>query len=869
MNDTWKTPLKEIADPFGSMHKLAEDYAEVPFAEQLAATASASSFAEAYRLILTALSGATKFDDGESADDLLAMEDGATTAAERNVSLFSAAVDYCRGRNTAVKDSAKKNAWQKCQTHLSAWRAAFSDAPGAIATAIVIDELLHETRAPLSVDEAVAVVRREGVANEDSLAEIVRWYLFDIRKKYRKDIEIKVSQVECPKCRGKHDEGAECPHCQRAEKTLGEAKKALSAKRWKDAEDKANEVLGIWKSNADAIEIRDKASSGAEAERKAAEEEVKKANAAIQKAIDSGDFRSARNRVDETARRNLPGFKADEWRQKISQAEAKAKAEKLEADRKKAKEQYEAALNGGRWMEAERCAREREKLGDGKLESYKAEIDQWKAKRREKLEEACTKATGDFKRNFPENLDAAEAALSSAENALKALEKEFRGSSVIGSTRAAIAKGREDVAAKKRANILNELRPVQSLTATGSADGKPTVAISWKPGSGGTQVAKWRLTRLGRNQPFPDIDGTTTRFEDSSADLKVGVEYVYVITPLAETGKNRFSPNEKAAVRSAPAVCLAKLPPDSLRGKGEGEKGAWGAVTLRWSLPSGVDVRSELAKLFLSRADGAIQDLDVTHKGGMFVDESVSVGQSPEYRLSFVLAGKQSGTSSIRVPVEQMRMPEPVRELRAVRLPVGRWLVEWSWPTGMEQALVAPVAGTVTDGAQLESASGALPVTLESYNTGHGIEVFVPPGADGIAVCTFKDRPGGGGRIHSKPETVPVMTHQAQTTVFYGFTPKTGGLFRKPAPATVMIWSDTRILPDLVLVEGRTRRPTRKDDGTVVAEIPKHRADAPERIVLPDTADSDRMKLFLAKPDRDVDRFKISLPVAVPKNLLR
>jgi hypothetical protein len=187
----------------------------------------------------------------------------------------------------------------------------------------------------------------------------------------------------------------------------------------------------------------------------------------------------------------------------------------------------------------------------------------------------------------------------------------------------------------------------------------------------------------------------------------------------------------------------------------------------------------------------------------------------------------------------------------------------------MEQALVAPVAGTVTDGAQLESASGALPVTLETYNAGHGVEVFVPPGADRIAVCTFKDRPGGGGRIHSKPETVPVTTKQAQTTVFYGFTPKTGGLFRKSAPATAVIWSDTGILPDLVLVEGRTRRPSRKDDGTVVAEIPKHRLDVPERIVLSDAVDTDRMKLFLAKPDRDVEQFKILLPVAVPKNLFR
>ena len=318
--EKWQAPLNEIADPFG-MKKLAEDSGEVAFAEQLSAVAAAPDFAAAYKDVLLALSNASKFREAEEADFLLGVGDAAVIDSERNVRLLNAGVDYCRGRNNAAQSSAKKNAWQKCQTHLSNWSQAFSSSTESLAAALLVDKTLHENKGPISVDEALNVIRKTvGLSELETLPEIVRWYLFEIRQKYRKDIVIKAEQVECPKCHGKHDEGAECTHCQRAEKTLGEAKKALSAKRWKDAEDKANEVLGIWKSNADAIEIRDKASSGAEAERKAAEEEVKKANAAIQKALDSGDFRSARNRVDETARRNLPGFKADEWRQKISQA---------------------------------------------------------------------------------------------------------------------------------------------------------------------------------------------------------------------------------------------------------------------------------------------------------------------------------------------------------------------------------------------------------------------------------------------------------------------------------------------------------------------------------------------------------------------
>ena len=451
------------------------------------------------------------------------------------------------------------------------------------------------------------------------------------------------------------------------------------------------------------------------------------ANEAIQSAINAEKYNVARNKVNETAAKNLPGFNASEWRLKIDQAEEKKKAEKLADDRKKAREQYEAALNDGRWDDAARWAHERERLDDGKFETYKAEIDQWKAKRREKLEEACTKAIDDFKQNFPANLDAAEAALNRAETAVKALEKEFSGSSRISSTKNDIRTGRSDIVQKRRDNIVNDLRPVQTLTASGSTDGKPTVTVAWKPGVGGTQVAKWRLTRRGRNQPFPDIDGTATRFEDKGSDLKLGAEYIYEIAPVAEitnaSGKVEFRPNDKAKTQSAPAVCLA--PVDKVTGSGEGFPGGDASVELSWSMPSQLSAESVKIEIIRTPQFSSTQK-SVTLAGSFssWSDMNVRIGESYDYSIALVAGVSRTvPAKSGRISVKQASPPPPPGNVKARRSGDGEFIIEWDW-CGTETGAIVSVrskgATTAVDRPPIERLAGESQGRITYYLQSNG-----------------------------------------------------------------------------------------------------------------------------------------------------
>ena len=434
---------------------------------------------------------------------------------------------------------------------------------------------------------------------------------------------------------------------------------------------------------------------------------------------------------------------------------------------------------------------------------------------------------------------------------------------------------KQEIANARTSKLVGQLEKVVSLEVKGSENGAAKATITWEPAKSGTRASGWMVKRLSEEHDV-DIEPFTTRPQCIDKTVKLGVEYTYVVIPVfvADAENKDVRPNMNAATRSKPVVCRDMLEPGALKGNGEGEQGLWGTATLSWTLPPNVDVHSQGTKLLLSRADGALRDVNlllpptggalknikVTDKSGSCVDESVASGKSYEYRLDLILAGKPSGMSSVEVTIKQIRQPEPVLELTAERLPNDRWLVKWKWPEGMDHAIVSPVSGgVVIDGKQLEAADGARPVTFDDSK--NGVEVFVPAAAAGIAVCTYKDRPGGN-RTYSELKTVPTK----QTVVLYGFI-KPFGIFRK-APE-VVIWSDTSNLPDLVLVEGRTGKPVEKEAGMVVATIPTQYAVAPARIRLHDKARTDCMKLFLSNPKRDADKFKIALPVHVPKDLLQ
>ena len=824
--ESWKTPLEEIADPF-RLKKWAENASAAELPLDLWGEVNACSFVDAFTELMKALSAIENFGAKEDAGMISGRGQAAFLDKAASVAVLNEASNSFKRRNTLVNIQSKKEAWGKCIQHIGAWSSAFSSDIEHLQAAVSVDYVLWGDKGPISIDEAVERVRREYGGLPQDIGEIVQWYLQTIRVKYRKNIKLKVAQVECPKCHGRHDDGAECPYCRKAEKSLEAAKKALAAKRWQDAQDKANEALSVWKDNAEGEEIRRKAEAGIEEERR---------------------------RIEEAE-------EAERKRKERERRELQQRIDALKAD-------FDVACKSADWRKAEAVRKQIVGLGDRSAD-WDIEINRRKESYKSNRQQDCKRALAEFVDALSQNnIPLAEAKFAEAKEAEKALREKCG----IRAWMTQISDAGKALEKMRRESLVDNLRPVQSLKVKGSTSGQPTIEVSWQPGVGGTPVAKWRIIRRekgtgvgGKN--LPELDGAKDSFIDRGSDLRLGVEYIYEVTPQVKTDKG-FKTNEKAAVQSDPAICLAKLPADALNeSSGEGEAGVWGVVTLRWTLPAGIDHRSGVARLSLSRKDGKIRDMDVTELGGKFEDANVEVGQTQEYSLSLFLGGQDAGTAVVRVVVRPMRQPEPVRELHAPRNPNGRWLVEWIWPEGMGDAIVGPVVGEVTDGARLEAMPGARPITQEIYAADRGVEMYIDYGVNAVAVCTFKDR-HGGGRIYSRVEVVPVIARQAQ--VSYGFIQKSGGLFfRKTSPAVAVVWSDAAALPDLVMVEGRSGRPSQKDAGAVVAQIPARLSCAPVVVNLPESVKPERTKLFLANPERDADLFRIALPVAVPKNVVK
>lgn len=808
--DIWKNPLKDIADPFGSMHKLAEDSAEVPFAEQMAATATASDFAEAYHVVLTTLSCAAKFSCGGEADELLSMESDAIAATEKNVSLFDAGIAYCRGRNTAVQDSAKKNAWQKCQTHLSNWKTAFADAPAAVAAAIAVDKRLHDIRTPLSVDEAIAIVQKAGIARTESLTEIVRWYLVDIRQKYRKDLEVKATQVTCGRCQRKHDEGSECPYCRQATGSLEEAEKALREKKWSTAAQKAKDVLSIWSDDARAHRIEEEANKGIEAE-KAALAAVRSAETAIRNSLSAGNIDEAEAKATEAS--ILPGFDSAKWQAEIKKA-------KVEENRRQeigsAREKFEDALLTGDWKEAEKAGRERARLGDGTTDDWIAAIRKARENRKIVLEKGCSDSLASFDKAFPTRLDEADAALNSATKAFTALKAEFRNSPEVPKTERGILERTRKLNSKRRELLVENLGAVRNLEAMGSETGEPVIILAWNPASGGTQASRWRVFRRGVEPGLPKhqlADVTEPRFRDQQ-DLKLGEIYEYSVVPLVEVSGKWESGGQKAVAISRPVFCSSPLPEGAFKGMGEGIEGKAGVVTLQWSLPEGLSPKASY-KVRLSRGDGKIKDRDVTAENGHFEDVDVSVGAAYDYSLGFQLNGRDMGESRIRVPVAKVSMPPPVGAISFGRLG-GALLARWAWPEGLETCLWSVSEKRPMSPDDLPKTARRR-VSRKTYDEKGGILPMALPECSACWLSVWGVRTFGTHEFISRVTSVPM----GETVLEYELETRARSLFSKRKPARLVLRSSGGVLPEIEIRAAKKRNEVlSRRSGRVVILIP-------------------------------------------------
>ena len=173
-------------------------------------------------------------------------------------------------------------------------------------------------------------------------------------------------------------------------------------------------------------------------------------------------------------------------------------------------------------------------------------------------------------------------------------------------------------------------------------------------------------------------------------NLKIGVEYEYGIVPLVEIeisqGRKELKSNEKAIVWSPPATCFAKLPIDVLKGKGEGEAGSWGLVTLAWKLPVGLERGCSNMKLTLTR-NGVVMLDDATRYNGYWEDNNVSVGKSYDYTLSLEILGMPMGVSHKRVNVEKLQPPPQLSELTLKRSASGTMEAQWDWPSGVDSCI--------------------------------------------------------------------------------------------------------------------------------------------------------------------------------------
>ena len=597
-------------------------------------------------------------------------------------------------------------------------------------------------------------------------------------------------------------------------------------------------------------------------ERRIAVLKVSAAEREIQGLLNAGKIDEASGKTEESS--GISGFDANKWRGKIREKRAKQERQRKIEDKK---QEFDAAWGNQEWEKAKRIGRELAGLGE-KSESYwNGEIERHKQSLKQDLGKTRDDALAAFSEALGRNdVLKARAELGKAKAAQEKLHAQFGGSVTVPR----IAEGERKLAELEKRVALEGLRPVRELAAAGSADGSPVVRVVWKAAVEGTSAAGWRLLRRrrsegGEGEQLGDV--RVPGYEDRGGRLKVGVEYEYGVVPLVEEagsgGQKVLKANKNAVAWSAVVVCRAKLAADALTGRGEGEAGQWGLVTLSWQLPAGLDVRERNVKLELSRSDGRFRGKDVTGLSG-FEDDAVEVGRSYEYMLELSIAGQASGRSAKRVAVETQPPPEAVRNLRVRRLSGGRsfsggstWLATWDWPTGEDRVLLVQSEGELENPERPALASDAQVVEKGDYEKRQGAEVFVRRGMRRLTALSFKEKARGRRKFAAGTWT-GVTTETAEIGV--EIVAHRGGVFRRGADTEVFVSSSTGELPALAVVAGNGRRPQRMADGRKLAELPPGPAGSggKMRIAVPGDVPPETIRVFLADPNGDAERFRLA-----------
>ena len=298
------------------------------------------------------------------------------------------------------------------------------------------------------------------------------------------------------------------------------------------------------------------------------------------------------------------------------------------------------------------------------------------------------------------------------------------------------------------------------------------------------------------------------------------------------------------------------LSADALSGMGEGQTGKWGVVTLRWRVPAEMLTAGRSVRLILSRSDGAIKDEDVFSRGGQFEDKNVEVGREYVYILRQTFDGQPNGESQVNVKVTEMRPPLPVTSLRAAKLANRTWRVLWDWPDGVEIAMVVMSRNESVSPAAVADTPLAQPI-MRGADRQSVTDMPLLPDTKWIIVFSVKRVPGSLP-LYSEPVSVPVTVVQHE--ILCEIIAHPGGIFRKRRPHDVLIHTKAGRVPDMVLVDGGTKRPSRASDGIVVDRIPAGNVptDGIVRREAPLSTNPSNLRLFLSNPVVDANDFKIA-----------
>jgi len=845
----WQTPLVDFVDPT-KLPSLAADNGEVEFAANVASASSMSNFVTAYAKILDVISEDAKISQHLVREklnltlQLLKKSDGwknvdANSRIFKSISVYIKSFLSNGGRSNLTSE--KRMAWQKCQTHFSAWQGAYSSSPQELIAAIEVDAVLFSQKGPISVEAAIDYVKKHGIAASNILPEIVEWYLTVIRSTHRKDIILEIKQVLCPRCGSKHAEGATCSHCSRAETLLKDAQAALAAKRWPDAIDKANEIFLIWNNCSEANDIIEKARMGEERERKQKEAEEERKRLALEA--------ERKRKAEEEERKRL----ALEAEQRRRAEEAERKRKERETAIAAAKKRYDDAILYRNWALAEQIAQERSALGDGTIVGWQSDIRACQKKRREMLEDECKKALEKFDGIFSEKPEEAQDILLVVAKNLSALEAEFKDSIVVNTTRKGITTRREKLKKEENNRRIGELHNIEGLKAAGTQDGIPMVTLSWTPAASGTKADKWRVLRrergnnASRQEKIAEV--ASPSFIDKDASLKIGVEYEYGILPLVEVeiapNRKELKANDKMEpVWSSAVVCLIRLPADVLKGKGEGIDKVGGIVSLWWKLPPGIPENIP-RKITISRSDGGLGERDVTAKEGHFDDVEVIVGHTYEYRLRVFLNGHDIGTSLHEITVEKVTLPPKVSDF-SLRRQGGSLVVRWKWPEGLDACLWGVSECKANSPEELPRTSRRM-VSRDIYEREGGVRPIVLPGGRSCWITVFGERAFGEREIFSSGEGFPI----SETVLNYSIENHPGSLFSKRKPAWLVIHSSTGYIPELEIRAGKNRSEVHsRHGGRLALSTGQETGKNEKRIVLDGVvAPGEFVQLYLVRPE--------------------